>query len=1614
MNDLFWTQRQGYGYPGPLLRLENEFNYGIIAMNDDMDLDGVDKTVKDALEMMDLYRVRGTSNIGLEIIATDDPLVYRGIIRFAAGEYSTGNPSGFFLGGKEKKKFNFMPGFSDMKAMAKGEYLKKAKEQMNKSRGSTKTFGGGAYIECDIYYDIKAREWKLCMLYGDFYLGGGNIFYSDYNGWIYFIPVTSTFEFRMTGEIGLTFLNSRKRDYTAYIPRLQAAFTIYGFAGVGWEYRFASFKAGAYGMVTHLQKYQWYSDNYGLELDGQQLSILGEVGLSYKIKLGPLWYEDKYVLYDDEESWAFNQYDQIQQIIKSHKDEISGRMSIIPGELLGKAGASMLTLVPVEESLTFEDRSYLGAYERYWGTPAAGRRMLALMSTDDLTTIWANAYPFAEPKLSDDGALMVYLSDMDSPDVSDTSVVFAVRDEDGAFSSEGAEIDESDYPDSSPFLSGTKDGASAVWVRSFADVNGEAGSEATIEDMMNGLAASEVMAGIYKDGAFITTQLTDNDTPDLAPVTATNGDNAIAAWRSVTLGDVDNPFDFTSDYIMYAIYDRSAWHEAECLYDGSSEKVQVINTAMLPDGTSAVVYQVVDAGGDSEIICAVISASGEVVSTLRLTENETDDTNPQMTTAKFPDGITRFVIGWHAETDYARSAVLLAAVNADGTLFPELSLGISDGIANYSNFTFTKGVNKLEDLSIIWSQPDDTDDDGIYAYDVFGTKLLVSDENAVSSSGKQKLLALEEGRVLDFMDTRVDPDIGIMDFVMLLTEASGESTLATAVSEYKNAISVEEPDYSYADLLPGLDMPVLFTVRNDGIDTITGLNIKLGGKPFAFEDEAIPSGESKTYLVSYEVPETIADAPYSITAQFGESGDSYSPGVLKLSTPDVGIYQINSTKETQRERGFRVLLQNAAFAELKKGTHTVTLEVWDQFEFPEGSPLKTITISEDDFDTLNDSLLSVAVTLTEEDLEPLLDERGELPEGGVRLLFRTVPTETGKVIEDADISNDINYVNIYSLIDKKGTAVSLASLSQTVDGKTIVDVEAFNNSIQSILNGNIVVTLRDERGNVLETQQTYTSSDSSLMAIPGEESATASVLFNRTGYTADITFARVSRESTLLSALNLTGVPIEFDSNVSEYNVRTYDLSETNITAVAENPASVISVTKNNIPVSISSPVSLSYGTNVFVIKVSTGETNITYTVTVVNTKTGDPDKPDKPGSSGTVNNKAGLTIGGTKYDDLAISLRGGSAVVSLGSSAQEIFSGSTEAALKIPAISNSDKYTLELPADALAGPNTGAALTVSTELGSIRIPAGMLTGMPDLSSNHITAGKTAGINIATADKSNLPEDIRESIGNRPVLSLTFTLDGEQVEWNNPDAPVTVSIPYTPTADELNNPESIVIWYIDGSGNAVSVPNGRYDPVTGMVTFTTTHFSDYAVVYNRVSFNDVPENAWYSNPVSFIAAREITKGTGNGKFSPEATLTRGEFIVLLMRAYGISPDENPTDNFSDAGNGYFAGYLAAAKRLGISAGVGNNKFAPNNEITRQEMFTMLYNALRVIGQRPEGESGRILSDFSDAALIAPWAKDAMDLFVKTGIIVGSNNTLSPNGKTTRAQMAQVLYTLFIR
>ncbi|MDD4401916.1 MAG: cell wall-binding repeat-containing protein [Desulfitobacteriaceae bacterium] len=165
---------------------------------------------------------------------------------------------------------------------------------------------------------------------------------------------------------------------------------------------------------------------------------------------------------------------------------------------------------------------------------------------------------------------------------------------------------------------------------------------------------------------------------------------------------------------------------------------------------------------------------------------------------------------------------------------------------------------------------------------------------------------------------------------------------------------------------------------------------------------------------------------------------------------------------------------------------------------------------------------------------------------------------------------------------------------------------------------------------------------------------------------------------------------------------------------------------------------------------------------------------------------------------------------------------------ITMPSIPDVDTYSLGIPVPDLSTTDNQSILTINTDSGSLTVPSNMLTGVKG------TAGSKAQLTIGQGDKTNLPKDIQTAIGNRPLIQLTLSIDGNQTDWSNPNAPVTVSIPYTPTAEELARPEHITVWYIDGSGRASSM-NGQYDPVSGTVTFTTTHFSYYAVVYDSIA-----------------------------------------------------------------------------------------------------------------------------------------------------------------------------------
>ncbi|MFC5530861.1 endo-1,4-beta-xylanase [Cohnella yongneupensis] len=347
---------------------------------------------------------------------------------------------------------------------------------------------------------------------------------------------------------------------------------------------------------------------------------------------------------------------------------------------------------------------------------------------------------------------------------------------------------------------------------------------------------------------------------------------------------------------------------------------------------------------------------------------------------------------------------------------------------------------------------------------------------------------------------------------------------------------------------------------------------------------------------------------------------------------------------------------------------------------------------------------------------------------------------------------------------------------------------------------------------------------------------------------------------------------------------------------------------------------------------------------------------------------------------------------------------GKKQVTLEVPAQAGATAYGVQIPVANLKDSNS-TVLSIKTENGTIDLPGNMLSNTDVGTSDKVT------IRLSDTPTTGLSDAIREQIGDRPVLNLEAMVGGKVIAWNNPSAPVTVSVPYTPTAEELNNPDNIVIWYIDGNGKATPVTNAHYDAKTGTVQFKTTHFSNYAVAYVVKTFEDLASVPWAQKAIEAMAAHGIINGTSATTYAPNASIKRADFLLLLVRALELRGTDEAATMFDDVNDSdYYYDAVRIAKQLGIIQGTGDNLFLPDSKISRQDMMVIAARAAKAAGKTlPVADS---LAAFSDAASVSPYARDSVSALVGAGIVQGTNGKLEPQGFLTRAEAAVILKRLW--
>ena len=215
------------------------------------------------------------------------------------------------------------------------------------------------------------------------------------------------------------------------------------------------------------------------------------------------------------------------------------------------------------------------------------------------------------------------------------------------------------------------------------------------------------------------------------------------------------------------------------------------------------------------------------------------------------------------------------------------------------------------------------------------------------------------------------------------------------------------------------------------------------------------------------------------------------------------------------------------------------------------------------------------------------------------------------------------------------------------------------------------------------------------------------------------------------------------------------------------------------------------------------------------------------------------------------------------------------------------------------------------------------------------------------------------------------------------------------------------LYHYDEARERLTFETSARIAADGSAALRMTHASQYAIVIDdrshAMTFADVAEGAWYYDAVSYVYANGLMDGVSASEFAPDTTLTRAMLVTILWRMEG-EPVVNYLMPFTDVdGGAWYAEAVRWAASEGIVTGVSDTSFAPNAEITREQLAAILH---RYAG---EPATAANLAGYADGASVSAYAVDAMSWCVEHDIITGTTaTTLEPQGTATRAQAAAML------
>lgn len=249
------------------------------------------------------------------------------------------------------------------------------------------------------------------------------------------------------------------------------------------------------------------------------------------------------------------------------------------------------------------------------------------------------------------------------------------------------------------------------------------------------------------------------------------------------------------------------------------------------------------------------------------------------------------------------------------------------------------------------------------------------------------------------------------------------------------------------------------------------------------------------------------------------------------------------------------------------------------------------------------------------------------------------------------------------------------------------------------------------------------------------------------------------------------------------------------------------------------------------------------------------------------------------------------------------------------------------------------------------------------------------------------------------------TIEGSNIATPSPTPNVTATPTPTSTATPIPSPTEIP--NLTQTNTPTSHGGGSSNGSGGSAVIPTTPIPQT----NMTEFQDIAGYDWAKETISALAEKGVIKGTSETTFSPSLNIKRADYLLLMIRMLGLTAEVS--SNFTDVTEDkYYYKEIGIAKALGLTTGVGDNKFNPDDSISRQDMFVLASRMLKKLNKIDLKAEETQLDQFKDGSDVADYAKVDFATLIELGFVKGTDNQINPKNSATRAETAVFVYRIY--